>query len=238
MSSKLRYWAIIPAAGIGIRIRADIPKQYLKINNKSILEYALECFCHHTCIEGVVVAVAEHDSYWPELEISKNEKVMVTVGGKERCNSVLNGLEYLAKYAAADDWIMVHDAVRPCVRKSDIDLLIRELEGHAVGGILALPVRDTMKRADENNEISETVERGDLWHALTPQVFRLNELREALEQLVRQNVIVTDEAQAMERIGLRGKLVQGSSDNIKITHQSDLLQAKLYLLSQGNSGCE
>lgn len=230
MSSK--YWAVIPAAGIGSRMGAEVPKQYLQIKGKTILEHTLARFCQHPRIEGVVVARAADDKYWPALEVVSHPKVMQTLGGRERCHSVLNGLAYLQNRAQPDDWVLVHDAARPCIRAEDIERLMSELSHHPVGGILALPVRDTMKRGDAGNEIIETVDRQGLWHALTPQMFRLGTLNNALQEAIVNNRLVTDEAQAMELAGLRPKLVQGHPDNIKVTHKLDLSLAELYLSQQ------
>lgn len=229
MTDGTRFWAVIPAAGAGTRMRSDVPKQYLKIHGKSILEYSLECFCNHPRITGVVTAIAENDSYWNELTVAKHDKVMTITGGTERFNSVLNGLRYLSSHADENDWVLVHDAVRPCLKSEDIDNLIEELGDHPVGGLLAFPVRDTMKRSNEKREVLETVDREGLWHALTPQMFRFGMLLKAIEKTVRDRSMVTDEAQAMELCGNRPVLVRGRPENIKITHKDDLPLAELFL---------
>ncbi|MFQ5659179.1 MAG: 2-C-methyl-D-erythritol 4-phosphate cytidylyltransferase [Gammaproteobacteria bacterium] len=227
-----QYWAVIPAAGAGARMGADRPKQYLRIGGKCLLAYALEHFCRHPRITGVVVALAEGDPYWPGLPISTHEKIIMATGGEQRCHSVLNSLRRLAHHAQPDDWVLVHDAARPCLRSEDIDYLMQELAGHPVGGLLALPVQDTMKRADSENEISETVDRQGLWHALTPQMFRFAKLTQALTQAIGRDQMVTDEAQAMELSGVRPKLLTGHPGNIKVTHRGDLPVAELFLLQQ------
>ena len=227
-----KYWAVIPAAGMGARVGAQIPKQYLKIKGTCILEYVLRRFCQHPRINGVIVALAEKDNYWDEIEVKSHEKILVTKGGAERCHSVLNGINYLEQYAQEDDWVMVHDAARPCLRAEDIDRLIDKLSGHPVGGLLALQVRDTMKRADADNLITDTVERAGLWHALTPQMFRLTDLKNALESALEQGLIVTDEAQALELNGVSPKLIQGHPDNIKVTYPGDIPLAEFYLGQQ------
>ncbi|MCH8976667.1 MAG: 2-C-methyl-D-erythritol 4-phosphate cytidylyltransferase, partial [Proteobacteria bacterium] len=150
----------------------------------------------------------------------------------ERCHSVLNGLQVLSEQANSSDWVLVHDAARPCLRKEDIDRLIEVLAGHEVGGLLGLPVRDTMKRADLSCTIQETVERKGLWHALTPQMFHLDVLINSLENALSQERVVTDEAQAVELSGLRPVLVEGHPDNIKITRNNDLALAELFLYQQ------
>ena len=232
MRKAVRYWAVIPAAGIGKRMDADLPKQYLTINGKCILEHTLRKFCDFPLIEGVIVAIAADDTHWGTLAISTHPKITMTPGGKERCQSVLNCLQKLSLMAESYDWVLVHDAARPCVRHSDIKHLINSVDDHPVGGLLALPVRDTMKRAGDNNIITTTIERNNLWHALTPQIFRLAPLLEALEYCITNKNIITDEAQAMETCGHYPLLIKGHPDNIKITHDYDLALAELYLEQQ------
>ena len=229
MTKAVRFWAVIPSAGVGTRMLADKPKQYLPVRNKPLIEHTLNAFCSHEKITGVVVAVSEQDNYWPALEISSQPKISTTVGGVERCHSVMNCLKYLSDMAATDDWVLVHDAARPCISKADIDKLIETLAEDPVGGLLALPVHDTMKRADNVNNVSETVNREGLWHALTPQMFRLADLIQALQQAIDRDLIVTDESQAMELAGFKPRLVQGQAQNIKVTHKDDIALAELYL---------
>lgn len=225
--SGSRYWAVMPAAGAGKRMESDIPKQYLQIKGKSVIEHSLEVLITHSLIEMVVVAISEKDKHWSELPVSSHSLVRSVPGGKERCHSVLNCLEFLDTQASPEDWVMVHDAARPCVRSDDIDKLITELAGTR-GGLLALPVRDTMKRA-RGNLVQETIEREGLWHALTPQMFRLKDLKKALKQIISREGIVTDESQAMEFAGYSPRLVEGRAENIKVTRQADLALAELYL---------
>jgi len=232
MSTNQSYWAVIPAAGAGTRMGSDIPKQYLKLRDKYILEHTLQIFCRHEKIQGIVVVLAENDPYWGSLEIADNAKILTTVGGVERCHSVQNGLRQLAKTAGADDWVMVHDAARPCLRSADIDKLIDTLSSGADGGILATPVKDTIKRAGPANQIAETVDRHGLWHALTPQMFRLSKLVSALDEAISKKLLVTDEAQAMELSGEAPVIIQGHPDNIKITNPHDLPLAELFLSLQ------
>jgi len=229
MTKSVCYWAVIPAAGIGTRMQAGLPKQYLTVNNKAIIEYSLTIFCNHEKISGVVVAISPQDTYWSNLQISNHPKIQTAAGGKERCHSVLNCLHYLQGVAAPDDWVLVHDAVRPCIIKQDIDVLISDLNGHQVGGLLAVPVRDTMKRANDDNIVRETVNRDKLWQALTPQMFRLGDLIQALETAIDKGHTVTDECQAMEMTGVSPRLVQGRIQNIKVTHKDDLPLVELYL---------
>lgn len=229
MANEARYWVMIPAAGVGTRMDADIPKQYISINGKTVIEHTLDCFLQREEIEGIVVAIADTDQYWSTLSVSKDIKVITAPGGKERYQSVLNGLQILSDKAEADDWVLVHDAARPCLHQSAIDRLMIELRVHDVGGILALPCRDTMKRANDNCEIESTVEREHLWNAQTPQMFRYGKLVSALEKALGEEVIATDEAMAMEMCGYKPVLVRGHPENIKLTHKDDLENLEIYL---------
>lgn len=224
-----RHWVVIPAAGVGARMQADRPKQYLPLRGKTVIEHTLACFTHHPAIAGIVVALSPDDPYWPELHIDSAVPLHVAAGGQERCHSVLNALHLLAQHADASDWVLVHDAARPCLARTDIDKLCAELENDEVGGILAVPVRDTMKRADREGRISATEDRTTLWHALTPQMFRMGLLTQALEQALADGFIVTDEASAVEHVGLKPKLVEGCADNIKVTRPEDLALAAFFL---------
>ncbi len=234
MSSHVKYWAVVPAAGIGQRMQSDRPKQYLEIDGRPLLEYAISRLMADTHIEGVVVAISSADRYWPELEICLDKPLWVAEGGVERCHSVLNALQELATHADEDDWVLVHDAARPCVRAEDIAHLIAELNTDEIGGLLAIPVRDTMKRAEANRRVISTEDRHGLWHALTPQMFRYGKLRHALEQAMEDEALVTDEASAMELAGFEPLLVEGHADNIKVTRPEDLTLAAFYLQQQGS----
>jgi len=229
MTREPDLWVVIPAAGVGRRLGGDKPKQYFKVLDKTILEYSLAPFCRHPLIKGIAVAVAQEDQYWPALDISDHNKITTAPGGKERCVSVLNGLERINEFAHEDDWVLVHDAARPCVTTDDIDLLISSIKNHPTGGILATPVEDTIKKTELNNEISRTIDRDGLWHALTPQMFRLGLLRESITAALADNIMVTDEAQAVENNGYKAEVVQAASHNIKITHSEDLALAEFYL---------
>ncbi len=229
MAAEVRYWAVIPAAGVGARMGVDVPKQYLQIHAKPVIEYSLDVFCRHPRISGVMVALSAQDMHWKTLTVSGNKKITTTAGGAERCHSVLNCLQLLSRQAQAEDWVLVHDAARPCLQTEDIDRLIAQLSNHACGGLLAVPVRDTMKRAETDNTVSATVNREGLWHALTPQMFRLGALTAALQQAIDNGHQVTDEAQAMELTGAKPLLVEGRIENIKITRPGDLKLAEMYL---------
>jgi len=229
MSNNARYWVVIPAAGVGKRMGVDKPKQYISVNDKTILEHTINCFINREEIEAIVVVISKADEYWSDLEISKHEKIITAPGGDERYHSVANGLQVLQDKAKEHDWVLVHDAARPCLNQSAIDRLMIELRTHEVGGILALPCRDTMKRANESSEIVDTVERESLWHAQTPQMFKYEKLNAAIEKILSDNIIITDEAMAMELSGYKPLIIQGHLENIKITHKDDLQYLEHYL---------
>ncbi len=233
-----RFWAVIPAAGAGTRMGAEIPKQYRLLAGRPVITHCLERIGSHPRIAGVVVALSPRDRWWEARVQADADGVIRVDGGAERCHSVLNALLALSGTATGDDWVLVHDAARPCVRRADIDRLLEELADHPVGGLLGLPVRDTMKRTDSHGEIRETVSREGLWHALTPQMFRVGPLTNALRQVVERGGLVTDEAQAMELVGMAPRMLEGSADNIKITHPQDLILAELYLKQQAAEACE
>ncbi|NOH70101.1 2-C-methyl-D-erythritol 4-phosphate cytidylyltransferase [Vibrio pectenicida] len=220
--------AIVPAAGLGRRMKTERPKQYLLIHDKTVLEHTVNKLLRHPKIAKVIVVLSDKDPYYPHLSIADNKCVISVLGGKERFESVLSGLTYVRENEKAD-WVMVHDAARPCVNDRDIDKLIKVSLNHQVGGLLASPVRDTMKRANSLGNIEYTVDRENLWHALTPQMFRTEQLNTALNKALSEGVNVTDEASAMEWIGLSPALVQGSAENIKITQPEDLALAEFYL---------
>jgi 2-C-methyl-D-erythritol 4-phosphate cytidylyltransferase len=225
-------WAVVPAAGIGSRMQSEVPKQYLSLNGRKVIEHTLQRLTRHRSIKGVMVALAAHDTEWPKLSLDAATMIHTTTGGKERSDSVLAALHALSALADQNDWVLVHDAARPCLRQCDIDNLLVKLGEHPVGGLLALPVRDTMKRSNDQNQVTATVDRTNLWHALTPQMFRLGFLISALEQSIKMQHSVTDEAQAIELAGHIPLLVEGYADNIKITRPQDLALAELYLKQQ------
>ncbi len=231
MTDIQKYWAVIPAAGVGKRMQADRPKQYLELHGRTVLEHTLSRFLDHPRIGGVVVALTDGDPYWQELAIT-HHKLMTASGGEERCHSVLNALQVLRAQADDNDWVLVHDAARPCLRREDLDQLIESLAQHPVGGLLGLPVADTVKRTAVDDTVVETVPREHLWRALTPQMFRLGELYAALDTALKNNQLVTDESSAMELAGKAPKMVEGHGDNIKITRPQDLRLAELYLAEQ------
>ncbi len=225
-------WVIIPAAGIGKRMGAAIPKQYLQLNGKTVLDNSIERFINHKLISGIVVAVADGDLRWSESLFAKHEKVMTVAGGDERCHSVLNALNLLAETVSPTVNVLVHDAARPCVLARDITLLIERLAQSSDGGLLGMRVRDTMKRSDATQAVRKTVERENLWHAFTPQMFRLDLLKQALQKALDNDLLVTDDASAMELAGYHPLMIEGSSDNIKITRPEDLSLAAYFLDQQ------
>jgi 2-C-methyl-D-erythritol 4-phosphate cytidylyltransferase len=229
MSSEIANWAVIPAAGIGSRMASNVPKQYLQIAGKTILEHTIERFVSHPKIDGVVVAVSPDDIWWDALSFNTSKPVIKTTGGEERCHSVKNALYEVTRHGNDQDWVLVHDAARPCLRHEDLDKMFTQLSAHMVGGLLGYPVRDTMKKADDKKRVAETIDRSDLWHALTPQMFRLYLLRDALNKAIDNDVLVTDEASAVEYAGHQPKLVEGHPDNIKITTPEDLPLAECFL---------
>ncbi len=224
-----RYWAVVPAAGVGSRMGGEIPKQYLDLLGRCVIDHTLERLLSHPLIEAVYVALSETDGYWQETRFATDPRVVRVEGGAERCHSVLNALQLLANQANGDDWVLVHDAARPCLSKSDLDQLIDHLRDHPVGGLLAVPVQDTLKRVSPESEVVATEPRDELWRAYTPQMFRLSMLRDALTQAIDKGALVTDDASAMELAGYRPKIVEGDLGNLKITRPADLPLAAYYL---------
>ncbi len=232
MSSKPSFWAVVPAAGIGKRMGSEIPKQYLPLGGRMVIEHTLARLASHPKINKIVVSIGADDHYWKDVLHPTAAEVVSVTGGAERCDSVFNGLQALRGEAAADDWVLVHDAARPCLRIADIEKLMATLKEHPVGGVLGLPVADTMKRSDVAGTIIETVSRARLWRALTPQMFRFGMLYHALSRARDSDVLITDEASAIEWTGFSPRMVEGHGDNIKITQPHDLSLAALYLQQQ------
>ncbi|GAB6264105.1 2-C-methyl-D-erythritol 4-phosphate cytidylyltransferase [Photobacterium sp. 53610] len=217
--------AVVPAAGIGSRMKADRPKQYLTIAGKTILEHTVDCLLQHPAIGRVVIAISDGDPYFKQLPLAHRPEVVVVPGGAERADSVFAGLAVLAD----DDWVLVHDAARPCLHQDDITRLITQARQSRDGAILAAPVRDTMKRGNGHQAIATTVDRTDLWHALTPQMFQVGRLRDAMAKALAEGAVITDEASALEYCGFAPTLVPGRADNLKVTQPEDLVLAEFYL---------
>lgn len=228
----MAIWAIVPAAGIGARMLATTPKQYLLVNGRTVIDHTLARLLSVAQIEGVVVALHPQDGVWQSLGLQDNGRVTTCTGGEDRCQSVLNALHALQDRAKDDDWVLVHDAVRPCVRRSDIEHLLKAIESHSVGGLLAVPVSSTLKRARADGNVAATVDRSDVWQAATPQAFRYGALRSALVSAIAEGSLVTDEASALELAGRAPMLVQCRADNIKLTFPEDLTLAGLIMYAQ------
>lgn len=232
MNKQSRFWSVVPAAGVGSRMGAAVPKQYLSLHGKTVIEHTLSRLSTHPQMSGVVVAISAGDEHWQDLDLSMYNNIHVANGGAERCHSVLNGLQLLSGIADADDWVLVHDAARPCIHHDDISKMIDALKDHLVGGLLGLPVADTMKRTSCEDDVLETVSRENLWRALTPQMFRLGQLKQALQTALDDDFLVTDDASAIEHIGLKPRMIAGRGDNIKITRPEDLSLVEMFLAQQ------
>jgi len=244
MTKTSRYWLIIPAAGIGARLGSEKPKQYLSLMDKAVIEHSLDCFLTDERIEKIFVALNSEDQYWNTLSVSNHPKIIVVGGGEDRHLSVFNGLKVLKETAESDDWVIVHDAARPCVTASDIDQLIEKTRNHPIGGVLGAPVSDTLKHIEypeispEKNAdkslpvVVKTVDRSTTWAAYTPQIFRFNVLYDALRTLVKAGTSVTDESSAIEYAGYQPLMIEGRRDNLKITVPGDLEMAEKIKINQ------
>lgn len=227
-----KFWMIVPAAGIGARMGANLPKQYLSLGNKTLLEHTLERLLQLPFIESLLLVLHPQDSYWHTLAPSQDARIQVVTGGNERSDSVLNALNSLAPIAAEHDWVLVHDAARPCISLSSVQDLCHQLREHPVGGILGVPVSDTVKYVNSDETIQHTVDRRQLWQAQTPQMFRFGLLRNCLIRAAQENKPVTDEASALEAYGYAPRMIYGRGDNIKITRPEDLRLAQWILQCQ------
>ncbi|MDQ3205812.1 MAG: 2-C-methyl-D-erythritol 4-phosphate cytidylyltransferase [Pseudomonadota bacterium] len=227
-------WVIMPAAGSGTRFGGEIPKQYLQVAGRPLIEHALDALLGHPRIAGAVVAVAADDPHWAGCTERCGKPVHRCVGGSKRADSVLAALQALPDTVPAAALVLVHDAARPNLKRSDLDRLLEVAAECPDGAILAAPVRDTLKRAAADQTIAATQPREQLWRALTPQAFRRGELTRALLSARADGVAVTDEAMAMERLGARPRLVEGREDNLKVTTPADLALAR-FLLESGAS---
>jgi 2-C-methyl-D-erythritol 4-phosphate cytidylyltransferase len=227
--------ALVPAAGTGTRLGDALPKQYLEVNRYPMIFHALSALSHVSRIAKIGVVLSPADSHWQSLVTNAEAgrllgKRVVTwpVGGASRGASVLNGLKAIAGEMHADDWVLVHDAARPCIRVELIEQFIDELEGDLVGGLLALPLADTIKRDDGNLRVEKTLDRERIWRAQTPQMFRYGMLVTALERMPE----ATDESQAIEALGHQPRLVTGDSANLKVTYATDLKLARMLLAEE------
>jgi 2-C-methyl-D-erythritol 4-phosphate cytidylyltransferase len=228
----VRFHVIVPAAGSARRMQQSVPKQYLLLHDRSVLEWALAPFLAHAGCAGVVVVIATDDSRWASSPLSRHAAVRAVNGGRERADSVLAGVMALREQCSDADWVLVHDAARPCLDAYDLQCLIAAVHDDEVGGLLAASVVDTLKRADSEQRVAATVARDGLWRALTPQMFRYGVLARALRSAAEQGLTITDESQAVELLGLSPKLVAGSGDNIKITLPDDITRAERTLAAR------
>lgn len=201
-----------------------LPKQYLPLAGRTVIEWSLAPFLRHSWVEQVVVVLAAGDAHWERLAIAAEPKLLIATGGRSRADSVRSGLAALASRAAADDWILVHDAARPCLHDDDLQGLVRGLEGEAIGGLLAARITDTLKQVGSAQRVEATLQRDKIWRALTPQMFRYDVLRRALT--TDSDVSFTDEAASVEALGLAPVLIEGRADNVKITYPQDLALAE------------
>ncbi len=228
-AASARYWAVVPAAGGGVRFGGDTPKQFAALGNTTVLEASLAPLIAQPEISGIVLVLAADDTRGLALVDRLRPRVRSAAGGAVRAQSVRNGLAALASSASDEDWVLVHDAARPCLPALDLKRLMRELKDDPVGGILAVPVGDTIKQDSGSGQIERTVDRGGLWRALTPQMFRYGVLCAALDAALGAGLDVTDDAAAIERAGLKPRLVAGSASNIKVTRPDDLAMAEAIL---------
>lgn len=231
--------AIIPAAGIGQRMKSNCPKQYLTIGNSSVLEYSIQYLLSHQDIKKIIIVLNQNDNYFSMSKLSKNNNIMITTGGQTRAESILEGLKLVKKES---NWILIHDAVRPCLNLNDLSRLILSLKNNKIGSILATQAKDTMKVTKSINNktvIVKTIPRKNLWHALTPQIFHHNLLKKCLQNVIniKTAINITDESLVLEYYRYYPEVVVGSSSNIKITTPEDLEFAKFYLKTknQGKS---
>lgn len=225
---KNNYYALIPAAGSGSRMGEQLPKQYLSLAGRPVIHHAIRTFCFHPGISRVFVVLSPEDAFWETYDWNEfgAKLAVLHCGGETRAQSVMQGLRQMSADVNDRDWVLVHDAARPALDHALLDKLLNELTADPVGGLLAVPVADTLKRADDGQRVIATEPRQGLWQAQTPQMFRHGQLLAALEQAGNQ---VTDEASAIEKMGLRPKLVESDSRNLKLTYPRDLELVRLIL---------
>lgn len=229
-------WAILPAAGTGSRSGSALPKQYRHVLGRPMIEHAMDVLAAHPDIDGLMLALAPDDRHWDDITHWRNKPLRTCLGGAERRDSVLAALDALAESGLGpDDWALVHDAARPCLRVEDLHRLIESATAHPVGGLLAGRMKDTVKRADADAQVQGTLDRAPLWRAFTPQLFPARSLRRALQHAAQENAVITDESSAMERLGLSPLLVEGADDNIKVTLPGDFAFAEAILAARGVS---
>ncbi len=232
MADGTSYWLVMPAAGASRRFGAGAAKQHVALAGRTVLELALQLFSEDARCRGIALALSPAALADAGLRGRLAAKVWPVLGGARRCDSVLSGLEALGARAASEDWVLVHDAARPCLSADDLDRLLQGGAAHGLGALLAAPVTDTLKRADDTQSVECTVDRGALWRALTPQMFRYGPLCAALRNALAAGREPTDEAQAIEWQGGRPLLVVAQDSNIKITSRQDLDLAQAILAAR------
>jgi len=240
-----KLWAVIPAGGKGLRFGSQVPKQYMTVAGQPVLDHVLRAFLKPNIFQSIVVPVPPDDRRFNELAASGDDRVVAIVGGAERADSVQAGLDWIdAQGADASDWVFVHDAARPLITQYELHALLDAIDAtNCPGAVLGVPAADTLKRVDQicscpeesDSCIAETVDRTGLWHAMTPQVFRLGELSKALQIANESNMLVTDEAQAMEANGQLPWLIRGRRSNIKLTYPEDLELIEALLVARGEA---
>lgn len=233
--NRVRCWAVLPAAGTGSRMGGELPKQYMEVAGATLLEHSLRALLECERLTGIVVALHAKDSRAAALPIFQDPRVHTVTGAEQRSGSVLAGLNALADRAAPRDWVLVHDAARPCLQAEDIVKLMETVTASGTGGILAEPIVDTVKEGSHDALVVRTLDRATLWRAQTPQMFRLDELRRALAQAHERGLVVTDEASAMELAGHPVQLIAASTGNLKVTIPADLPLAAWYLQAHAGS---
>lgn len=234
MSILPKCWAVIPAAGIGERVGSSIPKQYIVIAGKTILEHSISPFVNNSRIVGITIALNPQDKHFDALNIkTTSKKIHSVIGGVTRAHSVLSALESIEDKLDENDYVLVHDAARPCLLMRDLDHLIDVCIRHEVGGILGSPVSDTIKQV-ENSNIVNTLDRANIWRAYTPQMFKLGVLRSAIQKVFTDNISITDEASALEYEGYQPCMVEGDALNIKVTTAEDISLAEMFLQKETN----
>lgn len=230
-TSQTKLWAVIPAAGSGSRFSKTELKQYQYIQDATVLEHTVKRL-NQLPLSGYVLAIGAQDNFASTLAFQDKDKAHFCNGGAERVHSVLNALNYLLQIADENDWVLVHDAARPCVTFECISALVKTAVETNQSAILAIPVRDTLKQVTKQHQIDKTVSRELLWQAQTPQIAKIGTLKKAIETALKNNLTITDEASALESVGESVQVVMGRSDNIKITYPDDLELARLILQSQ------
>ena len=235
--ADLNYWAIVPAAGVGKRFSAHIPKQFHQLKGDLVAQHTLGRLLEIPLIKQIVAPCDPTSGYWAKVRAVKNPRVTLIEGGETRARSVLNGLTMLSNVAQPEDWVLVHDMARPCVTSSDIMKLINGLKNHPVGGLLTTKINETLKTVMPDNHVKATVNREVYRAAQTPQMFRYGILRDAIQLMLQDQEIPTDEASAVEYSNHKVLTIEGRHDNIKITRREDLMMAEVILINQEKYRC-